>query len=78
MQKIADFEVDVLGHFVYTINWILTNVGLVEVALPLPLDSTFTYDWPEGREDLAVGQRVLTARHGHAGHTRLPQYARGR
>lgn len=26
----------------------------------------------------AVGQRVLTARHGHAGHTRLPQYARGR
>ena len=25
-----------------------------------------------------VGQRVLTARHGHAGHTRLPQYARGR
>lgn len=23
------------------------------------------------------GQRVLTARHGHKGHTRLPQYARG-
>jgi len=26
----------------------------------------------------AVGQRVITASHGHAGHTRLPQYARGR
>jgi nitrile hydratase len=25
----------------------------------------------------AVGQRVITAKHGHAGHTRLPQYARG-
>ena len=25
-----------------------------------------------------IGQRVMTARHGHAGHTRLPQYARGR
>jgi nitrile hydratase len=25
----------------------------------------------------AVGQSVRTARHGHAGHTRLPQYARG-
>ncbi len=25
-----------------------------------------------------VGQRVWTARHGHGGHTRLPQYARGR
>jgi nitrile hydratase len=24
-----------------------------------------------------VGQRVITARHGHSGHTRLPQYARG-
>ncbi len=24
-----------------------------------------------------VGQRVLTAKHGHKGHTRLPQYARG-
>ena len=26
----------------------------------------------------AVGQAVTTARHGHAGHTRLPQYARDR
>jgi nitrile hydratase beta subunit len=26
----------------------------------------------------SVGQQVLTASHGHAGHTRLPQYARGR
>ena len=26
----------------------------------------------------AAGQQVLTASHGHAGHTRLPQYARGR
>jgi nitrile hydratase len=26
----------------------------------------------------SVGQRVVTAKHGHAGHTRLPQYARGR
>ncbi len=25
----------------------------------------------------SVGQRVVTAKHGHAGHTRLPQYARG-
>jgi nitrile hydratase len=24
----------------------------------------------------SVGQRVVTAKHGHAGHTRLPQYAR--
>ena len=26
----------------------------------------------------SVGQRVTTAQHGHTGHTRLPQYARGR
>ena len=26
----------------------------------------------------SVGQQVVTASHGHAGHTRLPQYARGR
>ncbi len=26
----------------------------------------------------SVGQRVLTMKHGHTGHTRLPQYARGR
>ena len=26
----------------------------------------------------AVGQQVITASHGHTGHTRLPQYARGR
>ena len=26
----------------------------------------------------SVGQEVVTASHGHAGHTRLPQYARGR
>ena len=26
----------------------------------------------------AEGQQVVTARHGHPGHTRLPQYARGR
>jgi nitrile hydratase beta subunit len=26
----------------------------------------------------AVGQQIITASHGHAGHTRLPQYARGR
>jgi nitrile hydratase subunit beta len=26
----------------------------------------------------SIGQTVITARHGHAGHTRLPQYARGR
>lgn len=26
----------------------------------------------------SVGQRVITAQHGHAGHSRLPQYARGR
>ena len=26
----------------------------------------------------SVGQAVVTASHGHAGHTRLPQYARGR
>ncbi len=26
----------------------------------------------------SVGQRVLTVKHGHTGHTRLPQYARGR
>jgi nitrile hydratase len=25
----------------------------------------------------SVGQRVITAKHGHTGHTRLPQYARG-
>ena len=25
-----------------------------------------------------IGQQVVTASHGHAGHTRLPQYARGR
>jgi len=26
----------------------------------------------------AIGQQVITASHGHAGHTRLPQYVRGR
>ena len=32
----------------------------------------------EAEPKFEVGQQVLTASHGHAGHSRLPQYARGR
>ncbi len=32
---------------------------LVEVAFPLPIDTTFTYDLPEGVQNVTVGQRVL-------------------
>ena len=32
----------------------------------------------EALPDYSVGQQIRTVKHGHAGHTRLPQYARGR
>ena len=42
-------------------------------------DHAFRFDAEIDVEPLfAAGQQVLTMSHGHAGHTRLPQYARGR
>ncbi|MFZ9038875.1 MAG: nitrile hydratase subunit beta [Gammaproteobacteria bacterium] len=42
-------------------------------------DHAFRFDGEiEAAPVFSVGQRVVTAKHGHAGHTRLPQYARGR
>jgi nitrile hydratase len=32
----------------------------------------------EAMPDYSVGQQIRTAKHGHAGHTRLPQYVRGK
>lgn len=52
-----------------------------------PIDAeTFLAFAPKGRPSerevntapaFAIGDRVLTARHGHSGHTRLPRYLRG-
>ncbi len=51
----------------------------LEQVLQEDRDHAFRFDAEiDAAPAFGVGQQVMTSNHGHSGHTRLPQYARGR